>query len=238
MKKSLILGAAAMIFAFTAAAQEAPKFEAYVGYTFTHFSPSGRLSNVPSDIDLGSNFGLSTFNAEGGGVQAGWNYNKWLGLVVDSSAAHHGDIGFTGRGTAVNFVAGPRFSLRKWSKVRLFAEVMFGGAYYNTSAFVPMVTPDPTVNNGVVPIAPDTLIFGRENRGQTAFAMLAGGGVDIRINKRISIRPIQADYYMTKFKNMQAFENPNGLQLLDVSQDNRQNNFRYSAGVNFTFGAR
>jgi peptidoglycan-associated lipoprotein len=51
--------------------------------------------------------------------------------------------------------------------------------------------------------------------------MAAGGGMDFKLSKLISIRPIQAEYYLTKF--------PDGL-------NNRQNNFRLSSGVVFRFG--
>jgi hypothetical protein len=219
MKRSLLLGAAVIACACAAAAQEVPKFETFLGYTFTHFSPDSNFSSelIPA---------ASTFDAHGGEFELGWNYNKWIGLVVDGSAAHHGDIGDFGRGTAVNFVAGPRVSYRKWSRVRLFAEVMAGGVWYNGSVFVPLLTPVEPPNNGVVVVPSDTVIRGRENQGQVAFAFLAGGGADIRISKHVSFRPIQADYYMTRIKNMQNFD------------DDHQNNFRYSAGINFTFGAR
>jgi len=51
--------------------------------------------------------------------------------------------------------------------------------------------------------------------------MTAGGGIDIKITKLIAIRPVQAEYFLTKI--------PDGL-------NNRQNNFRFSAGIVFRFG--
>jgi hypothetical protein len=54
--------------------------------------------------------------------------------------------------------------------------------------------------------------------------MLAGGGLDIRINKHVTVRPLGVDYYLAR--------------LPDVLTGNQQNvgNFRYSAGINFLFG--
>ncbi len=52
--------------------------------------------------------------------------------------------------------------------------------------------------------------------------MAIGGGIDIPINKSFQFRPVEIDYLMTRFTNQ--FNNSS------------QNNFRYSAGVNFTFG--
>ena len=61
---------------------------------------------------------------------------------------------------------------------------------------------------------------GRVGNG-TAFAMTVGGGVDVRVSPRIAIRLAQAEYLMTRF--------PDGLS-------NRQDNFRFGAGVVFRFG--
>jgi hypothetical protein len=52
-----------------------------------------------------------------------------------------------------------------------------------------------------------------------AFAMTAGG-VDLKLSKLISIRPLEAEYYLTKFSD--------GL-------NNRQNIFCLSSGVVFRF---
>ena len=62
--------------------------------------------------------------------------------------------------------------------------------------------------------------------GQTAFAMTAGGGLDIKLNKHVSFRPIGLEYYLTRFQNLRS------------QDDNNQNNIRYTAGLNFTFGAQ
>lgn len=219
MKKSFTLVAAVLACALIAAAQEAPKFETFLGYSFVRFStnPEG-----PSFLPNGD----SDFNAHGGNFQLGWNFNRWLALVADGDAAHNGDIGNFARGTAVSFTAGPRVSYRKMSHFRPYAQALFGGAWYNSSSMVPLLTPVVPVNNGVTIPPSNEVITTRANQGQVVFAMLVGGGVDFIVNKHISLRPIEADYYRTKFKN---FTGPS---------DNRQNNFRYTAGVNFTFGAR
>ena len=51
---------------------------------------------------------------------------------------------------------------------------------------------------------------------QNHFAMTAGGGIDFRLTEHFSLRPLQAEYFLTKI--------PDGL-------DNRQNNFRFSTGT-------
>ena len=62
--------------------------------------------------------------------------------------------------------------------------------------------------------------IGRVGNG-TAFAMTVGGGVDVKVSPSIAIRLAQAEYLMTRFSD--------GLS-------NRQDNFRFGAGVVFRFG--
>lgn len=58
------------------------------------------------------------------------------------------------------------------------------------------------------------------------FAMNAGGGIDYKINKNISLRPVEVDYLLTHF-------NAN-----HVSYSANQNNFRYFAGIDITWGGK
>jgi opacity protein-like surface antigen len=57
----------------------------------------------------------------------------------------------------------------------------------------------------------------------SVFAMTAGGGIDIGVSRHIAIRPAQAEYFLTA--------------LPDGNTD-RQNNWRFSAGVVVRFGGR
>jgi|SRR5215469_14978271 len=50
----------------------------------------------------------------------------------------------------------------------------------------------------------------------SAFGMTAGGGIDIWVSRYFAVRPLQVEYLMTKF--------PDGA-------NDRQNNFRYGAGI-------
>jgi opacity protein-like surface antigen len=138
----------------------------------------------------------ATYNGNGGGGQLEYNVNRWLGAVADLGgfiATSSGNGAFAGAG--FTYLFGPRVNFRR-GKVALFAQALFGGI---------------RTTDG---IAQST---GTENN----FAMTAGGGIDFKVSKHVSVRPVQADYFMTKI--------PDGL-------NNRQNNFRFSAGVVFRFG--
>ena len=51
--------------------------------------------------------------------------------------------------------------------------------------------------------------------------MTAGGGIDFKVSRHVSVRPIEAEYFMTKI--------PDGL-------NNRQNNLRVGAGIVLRLG--
>ena len=93
----------------------------------------------------------------------------------------------------LSFLAGPRVNFRGHGKMTPFAQVLLGGAR-----------------------SIDTSPL-------NAFAMTVGGGLDYKISQHFAIRPVQAEYFLTKFS--------------DGASD-RQNNFRYGAGVVFQFGTR
>jgi len=138
----------------------------------------------------------AAYNGNGGGGQIEYNANRWLGAAVDLGgfyATSSGNGAFAGAG--FTYLFGPRVIFWR-GKVEPFAQVLFGGV---------------RTTDG---IAKQT---GTENN----FAMTAGGGIDFKVSKHVSIRPVQAEYFMTKI--------PDGL-------NNRQNNFRFGAGVVIRFG--
>jgi opacity protein-like surface antigen len=138
----------------------------------------------------------ATYNGNGGGGEVEYNVNRWVGAVGELGgfvATSSGNGAFAGAG--FTYLFGPRVNFRR-GRVAPFAQALFGGV---------------RTTDG---IAQST---GTENN----FAMAAGGGIDIKVSKHISVRPVQADYFMTKI--------PDGL-------NNRQNNFRFGAGVVFRFG--
>ncbi len=131
-----------------------------------------------------------TFNGNGGGVQLEYNANNWLGVVGDM--AGYGATATTNGalvGGAFTYLFGPRVNFRH-GKVTPFAQTLFGGIW---------------TTNGI-----------GNSESENNFAMTAGGGIDFKVSRHVSVRPIQAEYFMTKI--------PDGL-------NNRQNNLRVGAGI-------
>jgi opacity protein-like surface antigen len=201
--KSIVIGiGSVLLFSFAAVAEEsAPRMETFLGYTFTR---ANSATNIPS------------FSANGGSGQFVYNFGSWLGAVADMGAVHNGNIkGIDLDSTVANFLLGPRVSVRKWSRVTPYFQTLFGGVYATTSTAVPQL--------GLVDGFPGGFNL-RATRQATAFAMTAGGGLDIKISKHVSFRPVQLEYFLTRLHDFRS------------GTDNNQNNLRYSAGFNFTFG--
>lgn len=131
-----------------------------------------------------------TFNGNGGGGQLEYNANRWLG-VVGGMAGYGVTTSTNGAlvGGAFTYLFGPRVNLRH-DRFTPFAQVLFGGIW--TTAGI------------------------ANSLSENSFAMTAGGGIDFKVSSRVSIRPVQAEYFLTKI--------PDNL-------NNRQNNLRIGAGI-------
>src|SRR4051794_2283366 len=103
MKKSIALLGAVSLFALSAAAQDVPRAEAFMGFTYTRVNSA---SNVPA------------FSANGGGGQFVVNFGKWFGAVADVGAVHNGNIGgYHPDTTPTNFLFRPRIPV--WGSKRV-----------------------------------------------------------------------------------------------------------------------
>ena len=208
MKKWIL--AVGFICLLTAAgfAQEYPKIELAGGYSYMNFHPS-----IPQ---------FTSQNFNGGGGAFVYNATSWLGIKADFMGYAVGtgwtnklkDLGYTGSasGNLFTYQFGPQIK-KHTGKFQPFGEALFGAAHSNAYA---------------------TLVHCVENQGCTTgsgngsnngFAMQYGGGLDIPLTKTIQIRPVEVDYLYTHFGS-------NHVAGASASQ----NNFKYVAGVNFTFG--
>jgi opacity protein-like surface antigen len=148
---------------------------------------------------------LPSFNMNGGEASLAYNANSWLSGVVDFAGYRTSQLTSLEprdfKGNMYTYLFGPRISYRHLGRFTPFTQTLFGIAHATSGT------------------------YGEGN--QTNFAMTVGGGFDFRLSRRISIRPIQADYLLTHFKEFESFE---------VNTNNStQNNVRLSTGVVFHF---
>lgn len=208
--KSTLLGAV-LLLATAVWAQDFPRAEVAVDYSYARYAPSAAYTQGHS--------------LNGAGGAAVYNINRYLGIKMDlqgygsntSRFVIPSTVNIPGGGTAnvsgnlFTYLFGPQVKLRT-PKLQPWGQLLFGGAHSNVygNAFKNICQP-----------LPGACRFSTAPAGN-AFAMAFGGGVDIPITNTISFRPGEVDYLLTNFRNQ--FNGSN------------QNNFRYSAGVNFSFG--
>jgi len=143
---------------------------------------------------------FNNFNNHGGTGGFTFNANRVLGLTAEIGGYNgHRDVNGTKlNGGLTSYLFGPRLNLRRFDHFVPFAQFLFGGA------------------NGGAAITGD--------RSQNAFALAAGGGVDVVLTKNIAWRFAQIDYLMT------SFSGPN------LSGQARQDNLRLGSGLVLRFG--
>jgi opacity protein-like surface antigen len=172
--KKIVLGILCL-FTVGASAQELPRFETYLGYSFTRVN-SG--INVPA------------FSANGGVGEIAVNFNRWLTGVGSFNAVHNGNIhNLHVDQTLFGYMFGPRVNVR-FGRVTPFFEALFGSTNDSRSFRVPGTT----VQIG------NTQLAQRFVNSANAFSMEIGGGLDINMSNHLAFRPIKLDYYMTRFQ--------------------------------------
>ncbi len=181
-----------------------PKVELFLGYSYLRAVPTLAVGNR-----------LMWMN--GGSASIAFNFNRHLGLVVDFGAYTNSQMRFTGAYTstvnvnnanvaALSYLVGPRLSFRKYDRITPFVQALFGGVHANQVTLT-----DCTSSCTLLP-------------SQTAFALTAGGGLDLRVHHHLAIRIIQAEYLMTRFTSY------------TTGSAATQNDMRLSSGIVFRFG--
>jgi hypothetical protein len=117
---------------------------------------------------------------QGGSGEFAFPLYRNLGAALNVTGARNGELG-VGRGSfsKVAFVAGPRYTL-PLRRFRVYGETLFGGLHGFDATF-------PSVYGA--------------NSSANAFAMQAGGGLDMDWKRHIAIRAIEASYVRTHLPN-------------------------------------
>ena len=168
---------------------------------------------LTSPVDPGASFSKG-FNCAGGGGTLAYNVSSVVGIAADlGGCKYFGQQipAFAAKisGSDFTYMFGPRFTYRSQSAFRPFFEVNFGGNRLKFSC------KSGTRCNGT-------------SYSKNAFALTAGGGFDIKLNKKFAIRLIQAEYLYTRFGN--------NCQLQLCSNNNNQNSFRLKSGIVIGWG--
>lgn len=190
---------------------DTPKVELFLGYS--------RFGTWSNDTTTGNRMvGLN-----GGSASIAFNFNRYIGLVADIGGYDDSQLELTGNGTneplvvnssgtAYTFLFGPRLSFRNSTRFTPFVQGLVGGVHASE------VTVSDCTGSACIPLP-----------AQLAFAMTAGGGFDIRLTRHFSLRPIQAEYMMTRFAD---------VTYGSTGVATTENDLRLSSGLVFGFGGR
>ena len=145
--------------------------------------------------------GCGCFSLHGGSGWVSFNFHRAIGIVGEIASQHASNIYSTGADMSLtSFLVGPRYTWTSADRFAPFVQVLLGGAHAGGT------------------LAPGSSgLSGSAN----AFAMTAGGGLDINLTKNIAVRALEADYYFTHFDN---------------GVNDHQNNLRIAAGVIIRLG--
>jgi len=121
------------------------------------------------------------FNLNGGNAEAALHLYRRFSAVADFTGENTASVNNGVRGLSLLAItAGPRISFAFHRRFVPFAQGLFGVVHGFNSYFP--VTAGPT-------------------GAATDFAMIAGGGFDFHITQHLAIRPIEADYFLTRLPN-------------------------------------
>src|SRR5260370_6314155 len=115
------------LFGATARAQEAPKVDVFVGYSFLQANPGVR--------------GVDSFHLHGGSGSIAYNAKSWLSAVADFGGYNQGNVPFTrNRGTIGTYLFWPPLAYHHFTKLTPFQQVLFRGAHANQFPFATLNT--------------------------------------------------------------------------------------------------
>ena len=179
IRLSLFVLSISLLTAMSLGAQDYPKVEVPLGFSFVNVHPA----ITP----------ITSFNIFGGGGGLVYNFTPILGVKADFMGYTQGNglkSRLTNAGYVVNgdvqgnlftYMFGPQFK-KHTGKLQPFGEALFGAAHSNTYA---------NIFNTIHGVS------GSSN--SNAFAMAFGGGLDFVVSRYVQLRPVEVDYLYTRF---------------------------------------
>jgi hypothetical protein len=194
MQKVLQLSLFVLSLATPCIAQETPAWELFGGYSFERSDVRMYYKSTP----IIYTYRGDSVNLNGWDVSATENLTRWFGGTFDVSGHYKSPqlLGTTNQQRMYSILYGPRF-FHRISSVTAFTHVLIGATHAKVA---------------VTPTGPSD--------SELAFAMAAGGGLDLNLGKKAAFRLLKVEYFRAN--------------VLGI----RQNSFRASVGVVFYLGQR
>jgi opacity protein-like surface antigen len=207
MCRALSLSLLFLLFASVIKAQETPQYEVFVGPSYAREDATN----------------IKFINGIGWHASLDGTANNWLSAVFDFSGYYSSPkINLAGLSAPLPidssnylYLFGPRFTYRRWQRLTPFVEGLVGVANFRFTASSVGLT------NAI---------------SSTTFAGAFGGGADYAVNNWLAIRLIEADYVVTRFREINVDQTTG--QVSFTGPRRTQNNARASAGIVLRFGSR
>lgn len=208
--RNMILAAMVMLCGTSAFAQDYPKIEVPLNYSYMRFHPENGDTVDPFSLNGGGG-GVAVYISHWIGIQAEFEGYASTGQTFHfRGSAPICPIGCTVKasGDLFTYNVGPILKYRG-EHFEPFVETLFGGAHTNVY--------------GHLLKACAGVCQTQASPSNNAFDFIIGGGFDIPVAHMIAIRPVQVDYVLTRFDSVFTSSNHN------------QSNFRYQAGIVLRF---
>jgi opacity protein-like surface antigen len=221
MRKLFLLLTCMFVIAPLSFAQSDKRAEVFIGYS--NLQAEG-LPNPNGPSAFLTNFFERRTTLHGVDAEVTGFPSKRFGITGDFSF-NRKDRSFTGldsiKTDVYYFMAGPSVKFRNAGRIEPFARVMAGGAHthFDVSAQI-------TVAGRSVGTSFDT--------GSTDFAMAVGGGLDVRLGDKFSVRVFQVDYAPVFLRDRSlSVLGAAGALLPFTLESQRQDNVRFGVGLVF-----
>ena len=220
MRKLIFVGILVLAMSGLALAQDFPKYEVFAGYSYLRSDLGNSTSWLGSYYN--SDFSSGMLNGHGFEGSVTYNLSSWFGIKGDFSG-QFGKVKMDGNTTYSNgvptyytetikqvgsadvrqytYLFGPEFTYRKHEKFRPFGHVLFGFTQIDGHKFALSYTELDQYTEGSSYFYTDSATGTFKG---TSFAVAMGGGVDISVNKRVSLRLPQVDYVVPTLRSLKV----------------------------------
>jgi opacity protein-like surface antigen len=225
MRKLLLVVLCLIVTASAAYAQSGKRAEFYIGYS------NIQAEGVPDRDDPTDVFDDDFFDRRRGlhgvNLQAAGFFNSVFGLKGDFSVNRGEDTAAIVGGTSsadtrvFYFMGGPTLKFRNAGRIEPFVHALAGGAHTRFEIQRSFDIPGGTSQSSVT-------------TSSTDFAAAIGGGLDVRVGERFSIRLIQVDYapVFLRDRTINILGNAGAIVPFTL-EGQRQDNLRFSIGIVF-----
>jgi hypothetical protein len=150
-------------------------------------------------------------SCNGGSGNAVFNLNSWLGVVADVGGCKMMSPGFNISGDSTYYLAGPRFSWRKFESWTPYFQLLGGGNKLTTETMYPDRKPPQAELEELWPWDAHAIYTSADQTN--SWALEIGAGVDYKINGALGLRVVQLDDLHTWARDLNNRHYPNNIRV-------------------------